>query len=78
MSVKLDQMSPQDALARAEAWAVNPGLRPSPEDSRAVAASLAAEVKRLQGVVLRAQQESELIERNGKPALAVPYWFIKS
>lgn len=76
--MEVDPMLPQDALARSEAWATNPGLRPSPEDSRAVAASLAMEVKRLQGVVRRAQQESELIERNGKPALAVPYWFIKS
>lgn len=76
--MSVDQMTPQDALTRAEAWGANTGVRPTPDDCRAVVAALAAEVKRLQSVVRRAQQESELIEHKGEPALVVPYWFIKS
>jgi len=36
------------------------------------------EIKRLQIIIDKAKQESELIELNGKPMVAVPYWFMRS
>lgn len=36
------------------------------------------EIKRLQAIIDKAKQESELIEHNGKSMVAVPYWFVKS
>jgi hypothetical protein len=41
-------------------------------------AKLVAEVERLRELIHRAKEESELIQHKGKPAIAVPYWFIKS
>lgn len=40
--------------------------------------ALAAEIERLQNVIRRAKQESELIQYEGKSVVAVPYWFMKS
>jgi hypothetical protein len=40
--------------------------------------SAIVEIKRLQTIIDKAKKESELIEHNGKPMVAVPYWFIKS
>lgn len=40
--------------------------------------ALAAEIERLRSVIRRTKQESELIQYNGKPVVAVPYWFMKS
>lgn len=78
MSTEGEVMSAHEAVERAQSWALNPLVRPSPEQSRVVAATLVAEVQRLQGVIARAKQESVLIEYNGLPALVVPYWFMKS
>lgn len=40
--------------------------------------SVSPGIEHLQSIVRRAQQESELIEHKGKPALVIPYWFINA
>lgn len=67
-----------EALARAESWSLNSQLRPSPEIARNVVSVLAAEVKRLQEVLQRAKQESELIQYDEKSVVIVPYWFMQT
>ncbi len=73
-----EQTAIESALARADSWTASASVRPSPEASREVCVVLANEVRRLQGLVQRARDESELVEHHGKPALVVPYWFINS
>lgn len=50
----------------------------SPERPVQVATKASVEIERLQAIVRRAQQESDLIEHRGNPALAIPYWFINA
>lgn len=39
---------------------------------------LQTEIDRLNDVLHRAKQESDLVQYNGKSVLAVPYWFLKA
>lgn len=73
-----EDMTLADAIARAESWAQNAGIRPAPEVTRNVVRVLASEIARLQEIVQKAKQESELIQHNGRTVIAVPYWFMKS
>lgn len=60
-SVDAQKMALAEALARADSWAQNLGIRPAPDVARSVVSVLAAEVARLQALLQKAKQESELI-----------------
>lgn len=66
------QATIKSALARADAWGANPSVRPLPKVSREVCIVLANEVRRLQDLVQRTRDESDLVEHHSKPALGMP------